>query len=184
MPKPAPLTTELRKLIFRLTQGILAVFIALHRASQVYAIRRGMVTVDAAVLREVYGTQFTLLHPALNALQSNKRTRLEKFEDLLPPKDQMNTLLRPSNEEALLERIQHLFAAAQDPGAESKTLGQPTQAGLSPSQSDTPPEGLETSNEAVRAAAQFLAQIGSNAELKELARRAGLFSEEGKEGGQ
>ena len=184
VPKPAPLTTELRKLIFRLTQGILAVFIALHRASQVYAIRRGMVTVDAAVLREVYDKQFTLLHPALNALQSNKRTRLEKFEDLLPPKDQMNTLLRPSNEEALLERIQHLFAAAQDPGAESKTLGQPTQAGLSPSQSDTPPEGLETSNEAVRAAAQFLAQIGSNAELKELARRAGLFSEEGKEGGQ
>ncbi len=77
---------NMRKLIFRLTQSILAVFIALHRASQVYAIRRGMVTVDATVLREVYDKQFTLLHPALNALQSNKRTRLEKFEDLLPPK--------------------------------------------------------------------------------------------------
>jgi hypothetical protein len=180
VPQPALLTPELRKLLFRLTQGILAVLIALHRASQIYAIRNGLKTVDATVLNKVYETQFVLLHPALDALRSNKRDRLEKFEDLLPPKEQMNSSLRPSNDEMLQERIQRLFAAAQQSGPEVVPLAQSIESALpSPvSEAGNSPEDRATTGDASRAAVQLFEQIGSNPDLRELAFRAGLISKE------
>lgn len=173
VPQPAPLTDSLRKLLFRLTRGILAVLIALHRASQVYAIRHGLKTVDTTVLNKVYDTQFVLLHPALDALGSKKKNRLEKFEDLLPPKDQLGNLLSPCRDELLAERIQRLLAISQVTGDESKTQSQQSESG----QSAEP----HVKDDASRAAAELLKQIGSNGELKELARRAGLI--EGYENG-
>lgn len=172
--QPAPLTDDLRNLLFRLTQGILAVLIALHRAGQVYAIRHGINAVDATVLSKVYETQFVLLHPALDALRSNKKNRLEKFEDLLPPKDQMSSLLRPGNDEILLDRIQRLFAAAQnDTAALGKDAERSGIAQSNPNADDI--AGNAKADEAPQAAARLIEQISLNPALKELARRTGLF---------
>lgn len=175
VPKPAPLTDNLRKLLFKLTRGILAVLIALHRASQVYAIRRGLNTVDASVLNKVYATQFVLLHPALDALGSKKKNRLEKFEDLLPPKDQMDTLLCPSKDELLTERIQRLIAMGQDAGTGSQIQPHQPRLGQSASEVSNLSAERQVIDDASLAAAELLKQIGSNGELKELARRAGLI---------
>lgn len=175
VPQPAPLTDHLRKLLFKLTRGILAVLIALHRASQVYAIRHGLKTVDATVLNKVYDSQFVLLHPALDALGSMKRNRLEKFEDLLPPKDQLETLLRPSRDEQLHERIQRLLALSQD--AETTSQSHSQQSNHGPSETDVGELSSErkVDDDSSLAAAELIKQIGSNEKLKELARRAGLF---------
>lgn len=105
VPSPQPLSEEIGKLYFKLTQGLMAVFIALHRASQVYAIRRNLPTVTAEIIQKVYNDQFVLLHPALEALRSGKVNKLEKFEDLLPPKEQLANLLRPTQKDLLDERL-------------------------------------------------------------------------------
>lgn len=159
--KPAPLSDDLRKKIFYLSQGIMAIFIALHRAAQVYAIRRNLETVDAKVLQDVYDRQFILMHPALAALRSKKKNRLQKFEDLLPPKDQLDALLRPNNNELLAERIERLLKASHDA------------AEVASAQSMSPEQKKQ--NDADQATAELLKKIGSDAELKELARRAGLI---------
>jgi hypothetical protein len=178
VPEPAPLTEALRKQLFGLTRGILAVFIALHRASQVYAIRRGLKTVDGSVLKKVYDEQFVLLHPALDALGSNKKNRLEKFEDLLPPKDQLDTLLRPSRDELFVDRLQRLMVMGQDAAMESQAQSPPPKPGRTASNASELPAEPPAADDASRAAAQLLNQIGSNPELKELARRAGLIGED------
>lgn len=159
--KPGPLTDELRKQIFHLSQGIMAIFIALHRTAQVYAIRHNLDTVDGKVLKEVYDRQFIPMHQALAALRSGKKNRLEKFEDLLPPKEQLDALLRPDSSELLAERIERLLAANHE-------------AVENASAQASSPE-LKTQNDAAQATAELLKKIGSNADLRELARRAGLI---------
>ena len=159
--EPAPLTDDLRKQIFHLSQGIMAIFIALHRATQVYAIRHNLDTVDGKVLKDVYDRQFIPMHQALAALRSGKKNRLEKFEDLLPPKDQLDALLRPDNSEILAERIERLLAANHEAAENASTQA-------------TSPE-LKKQNDAAQATAELLKKIGSNADLRELARRAGLI---------
>lgn len=159
--KPAPLTEELRKYIFHLSQGIMAIFIALHRAAQVHAIRHNLDTVDKKVLQDVYDRQFIPMHQALAALRSGKKNRLEKFEDLLPPKDQLDALLRPNNNELLAERIERLLMANHDA------------AEIASTQSNSPEQKKQ--KDADQATTELLKKIGANAELKELARRAGLI---------
>lgn len=166
--KPAPLDDSLKVVIFELTQGILAVLIALHRAAQVYAIRNRIETVDVAVLRKIYVTQFVLLHPALSALQSKKANRLEKFEDLLPPKDQLNSLLKATTTEARAELLEKLLAlnsadlaripAESQSGAEKMRIGSDVSA-----------------SKDSQAAKLLLKKIGSDPEMRELARRVGLI---------
>lgn len=166
--KPTPLSDALRQQLHTLSQGILAVFIALHRASQVFAIRNNLATVDGKVLQRVYDTQFTLLHPALDALRSGKMNRLERFEDLLPPKDQLNSLLRPTSEETLAERIQRLLiseTAAEKLGNIGQSSGRPNQ-GVQPE--------VQNVNASASAAEALLEKIGANAELAQLAKQAGL----------
>lgn len=158
---PAPLTEDLRKLIFHLSQGILAILIALLRAAQVHAIKNKSKTVDEKILKTVYESQFVLMHAALEALRSKKRNRLEKFEDLLPPKEQLDAMLRPDNNELLDERIQRLLTANHE-AAEKATAPSISQE-------------QKKQNDADQATAELLKKIGSDAELKELARRAGLI---------
>ena len=159
--KPTPLTEELRIKIFHLSQGIMAIFIALHRAAQVHAIRHNLDTVDKKVLQDVYDRQFVPMHQALAALRSGKKNRLEKFEDLLPPKDQLDAFLRPSNNEILSERIERLLKTKHD---EIEIT--------SPQSTGTEQKIQDDTNQAT---AELLKKIGSNPELKELARRAGLM---------
>lgn len=114
VPRKKPLDETIAKLYFDLTQGIIAVLIALHRAAQIYAIRNGLETVDVQVIRTVYERQFVLLHPALDALRSGKANRLEKFEDLLPPKAQLESLLKPTCQDILEERLALLQKAKEE----------------------------------------------------------------------
>lgn len=158
---PTPLTEDLRKLIFHLSQGILAILIALLRAAQVHAIKNKLKTVDGKILKTVYGSQFVLMHAALEALRSNKRDRLEKFEDLLPPKDQLVALLRPNQTEITAERIQRLLEASHAD----------TEHQIASDSTTT----YERQNDADQAAAELLKKIGTNPDLQELARRAGLL---------
>jgi hypothetical protein len=167
---PANLDDALKAVVFDLTQGIVAILVALHRAAQVYAIRNDLKTVDAAVLRKVYQTQFVLLHPALSALKSKKSNRLEKFEDLLPPKDQLESLLRPTTAEARAETLEKLLAL--NSAAMAKALE--SAKGI-PAVSDNELGGPDPSIEATDAANSLLKRIGENPELKELARQAGLI---------
>lgn len=157
---PAPLTDELRKQIYHLSQGIMAILIALLRAAQVYAIRQGLKTVDGKTLRAVYERQFVLMHAALEALRSNKRDRLEKFEDLLPPKEQLDAMFRPSQSEMLAERIQRLMAANHVASEQQAIVA-----------------GMKAAGDVDLAAAQLSKQIGTNPDLKELARRVGLSND-------
>ncbi len=159
--KPAPLSDSLRNKIFHYSQGILAIFIALHRAAQVHAIRHNLEAVDEKVLKIVYDRQFVLMHNALEALRSNKKNRLEKFEDLLPPKEQLDAMLRPDNRELQEERIQRLLTANHEVAEQAAAQS------ISPEQ--------KKQNDADQATAELLKKIGSNAELKDLARRAGLL---------
>lgn len=174
--KPAPLTNPLRIHLHNLSQGILAVFIALHRASQVFAIRNNLATVDEKVLQNVYKTQFVLLHPALEALRSGKANRLERFEDLLPPKDQLNSLLRPTSEEALAERIQRLLiseSSSENVGSDSERAAAANPRQAQPDQKIS--SEARNDGAAASAAEVLLEKIGANAELAQLARQVGLI---------
>jgi len=172
---PAPLDDELRATFYELTQGILAVLVALHRTAQLYAIRQGLDRVDAAVIRKVYKTQFVLLHPALNALKSKSRKRLEKFEDLLPPKDQLDALLAPTANEARADLIERLLAMnakeleqmASEPSGKGATK---TNAG----EKEAHKAKNTNSGKQAEALGALLHKAGGNPGLLKLARQAGL----------
>lgn len=105
VPKPLPITPEISATMFDLTQGIMAIVVALHRACQIYAIRNKLESVGVDTINAVYMSQFIMLHKAIDALRSKNPMYLEKFEDLLPPKDQLNTLLSPSGADMLSQRV-------------------------------------------------------------------------------
>ncbi|MGE4448482.1 ATP-binding protein [Azospira sp. I09] len=105
VPKPLPLSPEISSEMFNLTQGIMAIVVALHRACQIYAIRNGLESVDIETIKKVYDEQFVMLHKALAALRSKSRAHLEQFEDLLPPKEQLKMLLSPSTSDVLIQRL-------------------------------------------------------------------------------
>lgn len=167
---PAKLDAPLKEVIFELTQGIVAILIALHRAAQVYAIRHDLKTVDATILRKVYKSQFVLIHPALSALKSKKSNRLSKFEDLLPPQDQLESLLRPSTAEARAEVLDKLLALN---GADLENALNSAKQSASGSRDMT--DGSQPAEDATNAASDLLKRIGENPELRELARQAGLI---------
>jgi hypothetical protein len=168
--QPAPLDESLRETIFDLTQGILAVLIALHRSAQVFAIRNKLKTVDAKVLRKVYQSQFVPLHQAMLALQSKKRNRLELFEDLLPPRDHLESLLRPSLAEERADLIEKLLRLSRP----DNTLHDAATQGAVSCQTDESGSSAPKSKKEL-AAADLLRRIGSNTELRALAEQAGLL---------
>lgn len=171
--KPAVLDDNLRKVIFELTQGILAVLIALHRAAQVYAIRNKLDTVDTPVLRKVYLTQFVLLHPALSALKSKQSNRLEKFEDLLPPKDQLDSLLKPTTTEVRADLLERLLALNVTELAD--ITADTSKERSSPSKMKSSDDSNSSKNKR-EAAEELLQKISRNQDMQDLLRRAGLFS--------
>lgn len=165
--EPALLDDKLRAAIFELTQGIVAILIALHRAAQIYAIRNDLKTVNEAVLRKVYKSQFVPLHAALDALRSKKANRLERFEDLLPPKDQLDALLRPTASEGRAEMLEKLLAL-------NATDIKYAVEGVSSANENT--AASRQNGAAADAAEELLKRIGNNTELKDLARKAGLLN--------
>ena len=74
---------HLSKVIYFHTQGIHALVVRLFQLSQLRAIRDGTERLTAPLIQQIALKQFTLLKPALEALQSGKATKIEKLEDLI-----------------------------------------------------------------------------------------------------
>lgn len=177
--KPATLTEEIKKAIFDMTQGILAVLIALLRAAQVYAIRNDIETVDSKLIRRVYDEQFVLLHPALSALKSKKSSRLEKFEDLLPPKDQLDALLRPSAKEHRTDLLEKLLTLSADDISRISTDAKGYDQSLELSASKTEDINNKVSaNQSSQEIEKLLLRNKENPKILELVKQAGLFLDE------
>jgi hypothetical protein len=94
----------------------------------------------------------------------------EKFEDLLPPKDQLESLLRPTNAEARAETLEKLLALNRADLTKALDSTQGASPVSSKERDAAPPL-----TEATEAANSLLKRIGENPELKELARKAGLI---------
>jgi hypothetical protein len=104
--KPGPLTPELRTVLYDLTQGVTDLLAKLMILGQRYAIQANLETLNEHVFRHVADTKLKLLKPAIAALRSGDTAAMKKFEDLLPPDDQLDGLMR--NEPAV--SIGHLAA--------------------------------------------------------------------------
>lgn len=89
-----PLTTEMRALLYELTQGVTDLLVKLLILGQRYAIQSGEDRLSAGVLRHVADTKLQLLKPALAALRSGDPMRMAAFDDLLPPTEQIEAMMR------------------------------------------------------------------------------------------
>lgn len=78
---PAPLTDEIKDVLFEKSQGITGILLTLFINAQNKAIG-GSESVDAALLRKVFDEQMVPLHKALNALRSKDPRLLRQFDDL------------------------------------------------------------------------------------------------------
>jgi hypothetical protein len=92
--KPAPLTPELRKLLYDLTQGVTDFLAKLMILGQRYAMQANIETLNEHVFRHIADTKLKLLKPAIAALRSGDTAAMKKFEDLLPPDEQLEALMR------------------------------------------------------------------------------------------
>ena len=104
--KPAPLTPELRKVLYDLTQGITDFLAKLMILGQRYAIQANIETLNEHVFRHIADTKLKLLKPAIAALRSGDMAAMKKFEDLLPPDEQLEALMRTESSVS----ISHLAA--------------------------------------------------------------------------
>lgn len=82
--KPMELTEDVLDLIYLLTQGVLDLAIKLFAIAQVRAILGGHETLSAALLEQVYATDFILLHEAIDALSKNDFRTLARYGDINP----------------------------------------------------------------------------------------------------
>lgn len=81
---PAPLTSEIRDSLYKLTQGIIAVLTVLFILAQRHAIERGEETLTEGIFKRVMDKQLTPLHGMLEALRSGSAKRIQFYEDLQP----------------------------------------------------------------------------------------------------
>ena len=88
-----PLTPELRKTLYELTQGVTDFLAKLLILGQRHAIQSGKERITESLLRHVAGTKMQLLQPALDALRSGNPKRMRKFDDLLPSEAHLNAMM-------------------------------------------------------------------------------------------
>lgn len=92
--KPAPLTPELRTVLYDLTQGVTDFLAKLMILGQRYAMQANIETLNEHVFRHIADTKLKLLKPAIAALRSGDTAAMKRFEDLLPPDEQLDALMR------------------------------------------------------------------------------------------
>ncbi len=81
--KPGELTEDLVTTIHEETQGVSAFVVDMFLIAQLQALRTRKETLTAEMFRHVARTEFAPVQPVLNALRSNDRNRMLKFEDVL-----------------------------------------------------------------------------------------------------
>ncbi|AIO71324.1 MULTISPECIES: ATP-binding protein [Burkholderiaceae] len=106
-----PLTDELRKVLYDLTQGVTDFLIKLLVLAQRHAIHTGEERLTLKLLRTIADTRMQLLKPALDALRSGDTKRMSKFEDLLPPDSQIAAMMGAIDGDA---RVSSRLAMLQD----------------------------------------------------------------------
>lgn len=82
--KPVPLTPELSNVLYKLTQGIIAVLTVLFILAQRRAIESGEEALTEELFRRVMDKELTPLHGMLAALRSGSAKRIQHYEDLQP----------------------------------------------------------------------------------------------------
>ncbi len=137
---PAPLTEKLVSVLFALTQAVPAILVLLCRLSQKAAIELGRDTVDEKLLGQVYHEQLVPLHAALAALRSNRRDRLLRFEDLMPPKKLLAELMGAGSRTAEAQTLDYLLdkAGAELPANEGEAAGKESPGAGSTGNADKP----------------------------------------------
>ena len=120
----APLTPELKAALYDLTQGITDFLTKLMILGQRYAIQSDREVLDVDVFRHVANTKMKLLQPALDALRTHDPAKMRRFEDLLPPDEQLAEMMYDSHRDgrnrlAMLSQVQPLPNSAEvsDPSA-------------------------------------------------------------------
>lgn len=91
--KPAPLTPDIRRALYEHTQGITDFLAKLMILGQRYAIQANIETLSPETFTHVANTKMKLLKPALTVLKSRDVAAMKKFEDLLPPDDQLEGMM-------------------------------------------------------------------------------------------
>lgn len=92
--KPVALSPALRAVLYDLTQGVTDFLAKLMILGQRYAIQANIETLNEQVFQHIADTKLKLLKPAIAALRSGDTAAMKKFEDLLPPDEQLETLMR------------------------------------------------------------------------------------------
>jgi hypothetical protein len=80
---PVKLSDRLSELFYKKTQGIPALVVRLFQLSQLQAIRNGMESLTEELIAEVAEEKFKLVAPMLEALRTNNKKAIMKYEDLL-----------------------------------------------------------------------------------------------------
>lgn len=111
----APLTPEMRDLLYELTQGVTDFLAKLLILGQRYAIQSGTECLTEAVLRHVAATKMQLLQPALAALRSGDPKVMRRFDDLLPSEEHLNAMMVMPGTTGELSFLRELRAPANAP---------------------------------------------------------------------
>ena len=82
--KPIPLTPEMSKILFDMTQGIIAVVTVMFLLAQRRAIDTGEEELSENLFKRVLEKELAPMHKMLAALRSGNPARIKKYEDLQP----------------------------------------------------------------------------------------------------
>ena len=91
--KPAPLTPEIRNVLYEHTQGITDFLAKLMILGQRYAIQANIETLTPETFTHVANTKMKLLKPALTILKNRDMAAMKQFEDLLPLDEQLEAMM-------------------------------------------------------------------------------------------
>ena len=82
--------------IYYCTQGVTVCTTTLIKHANAYAIERGLKTIDAQIVLDVYKTEFKLLYPALEALRNSDYS---VYDELMPIADRIKNMRMNPNQE-------------------------------------------------------------------------------------
>lgn len=81
---PVEFSSDMRDLLYDLSQGITGVMITLFIAAQIEAIDSGKEKLSKDLIKRVYDQRFKPLHSILDALRSGKQSIISQYDDLYP----------------------------------------------------------------------------------------------------
>lgn len=83
--EPVELDEWTLQVLYDCSQGVIAILVALYAAAQTRAMLDRSETLTPDVIREVYQSQFTPIHPMIDALRDNDGSALQRYLDIAPP---------------------------------------------------------------------------------------------------